>query len=105
MIRNEITVRKNNPNRKTMSAIFSKNSDFFLERMDVYDKTLETRKRMVAHPTKSSIIVSIPPFDQNFIRLSITKHSPNKFEDVGNICLDIFFLLSVPSDIWNPSSQ
>ena len=35
------------------------------------------------------------------MKLSITKHNPNKFEDVGKICFEMFFLLSV-SDIQYP---
>jgi len=41
----------------------------------------------------SSIIVSLAIFE-SFINVSITKHKPNRFDDVGKICLDIFFLLS-----------
>jgi hypothetical protein len=87
--------------RKMMSAVFSYFSAFVLDRIEIYDKILETRKRIIAIPTNSSIIVSIPNFEI-LIKLSMTKHRPNKFADVGNICLDIFFFSLKLSDIEIP---
>lgn len=39
---------------------------------------------------------------KNFIKLSITKQSPGRFEDVGNICLETFLLSLVLPVIRNP---
>ena len=55
-------------------------------------KTLELRNTITV-PMLSSIIVSFAIFE-SFINVSITKHKPNRFDDVGKICLDIFFLFS-----------
>jgi hypothetical protein len=69
--------------------------------MDTYEKKLEVKNKTIATTTNSSIIVSFPNF-RTFIKVRITKHNPNKFADVGKICLEIFFLLFAVSDIHNP---
>ena len=51
------------------------------------------RNKIINEPILSSIIVSFAIFE-SFINVSITKHKPNRFDDVGKICLEIFFLLS-----------
>jgi hypothetical protein len=52
--------------------------------METYDKRLEAKKKTIAAADTSSIMVSFAIFD-NLMKLSITKHNPNKFEDVGKI--------------------
>ncbi len=67
-----------------MSAAFSNESLTFSDRMETYDRRLAVKNNAIAAADISSIMVSFAIFD-NFIKLSITKHSPNKFEDVGKI--------------------
>jgi len=66
--------------------------------MDEYEKILEMRKKIIAIATNSSRKVSAAKFE-SLIKLSITKHKPSRFEDVGKICLEIFFVLSPVSGI------
>jgi hypothetical protein len=93
--------RRANPIKKIVSAIFSYNSDHLLDRMDAYEQKLDVKNKTIAITTTSSIRVSFPNF-KIFIKLSITKHNPNRFEDVGKICFEIFFLLFIASGIHNP---
>ena len=58
------------------------------------EQKLDTRKKNIAIATNSSIKLSLPNF-KAFIKLSITKHNPNKFADVGKMCFEsIFFIIS-----------
>jgi hypothetical protein len=93
MITIETKVSKQRPINKITSAIFSKTSDLLFALIEVYEKTLDMRNSIIKKPTVSSMIVSFDIFE-SLINVSITKHNPNRFEDVGKICLDIFLLFS-----------
>lgn len=75
----------NKPARKTMSAIFSYNTDRFEERMEAYDNMLAVRKIRIAIPSALSTISTILPAFQSFFRFRIKKQSPSRFAAVGKI--------------------
>jgi hypothetical protein len=89
------------PKRNKASAIFSYLSLLLLARMEAYENRHEARKRiMVKAVISSSSDLSAKAYI--LIMPNITKHSPRRFDAVGSICLDIFFLSSNRSDTLSP---
>ena len=80
----EISVNMDKPHKKRTSANFSYTTDLFPDLIEAYDKTLEMRNNIITIPMVSSMIVSYATLE-SLMNVSITKHNPNKFEDVGKI--------------------